>query len=1059
MSGIRQNNYAVPAFLLAFIFCGAIVGETVSLSLIVTTVGSGILSRMYLINGLMLLGLPLLFFNHIDRVERGKLLSVQLFTVTVILSAISLILMFSIRSESVWVKSLLFILYPLSYLSKTTLFLTFWTLANDIFTTNESKKAFPVISAWGFAGGLSGACMSRLLVEIAPAELVLAVWTVSYGVAFVFSLKTRSHFSRKLLHTEEVQNHASGILENVESVLTSKLVRLIAVLYFFIFIAVFSVDYLFWNKSHEWFTTSASIASFQFSFYLVHAIITIAGLWFLLPGLISRLGFSRILYVLPMILTTGGVILLILHKTTGGKTFFALFVLFQILRYVAFENAFSPIYQMFFAAIEKEKRGRAKTMLDGIVKPAAIIASGLILIVIGGSTEIILFLILLCGMVLLFTAFQIRRTYSASLIPVNKRYLDSQTVFRELGNWGDERLWPVIQEYSNSQTADMRMMSVKLLASTGTGRAFEELVKLYDKEADAALKELIARSIGRFYTYNTRPFIEKLLKEPNQRVRANALYSLNRMNCNWKRHLKPLVKQFLFENSIRVQIEAACFLWEAGETHDRENVAAFLNGLLGSTNPNRRSAGLYLIGLLKPADWGEVLVENLTSTSLQVFRKSIEVILRSAAPAVKSRALQKVQTLGREHIAITGRTIDAIGSSLWDTLVGFLPQASNRRMVFELVRSLRLIADSIRSSGHKWSLSDDTAVTINNWIVSELENVYRDGFVWYKFTENNRKREITGVLENALYENIIRTCEWAVNAMVLLDKKGVLSWRHNDINIKERAQRHDLIEIIESTSYQRIGSLVLPLLKINSWENIYKAGKSNFHFKDKAAQDGLLYFISSDNRWLCFCGLYTYALFSGEKKPDPAVTEVLKMLVNDPSPQISLAARDILENQAQTDIKKSLAFEYLERVLLFKKCSLFKNVGAEKLLELAEIAQEAAYEKGSVISAQGQVSDHLYLVKKGSIRVVKSNGPVEKVLSTVREAETYGELGLFTQTTRSASAVANEDCELYIIKRGPFKKLLLEIPDIAYSLLEVLSERLRKSGEEMVEIRSALKDF
>ena len=51
-----------------------------------------------------------------------------------------------------------------------------------------------------------------------------------------------------------------------------------------------------------------------------------------------------------------------------------MFVVVQFFRHVAFENAFSPIYQMFFAAIEKEKRGRAKhCWMD--LKPLSIIAS------------------------------------------------------------------------------------------------------------------------------------------------------------------------------------------------------------------------------------------------------------------------------------------------------------------------------------------------------------------------------------------------------------------------------------------------------------------------------------------------------------------------------------------------------------------------------------------------------------------------------------------------------------------------------------------------------------
>ena len=478
----------------------------------------------------------------------------------------------------------------------------------------------------------------------------------------------------------------------------------------------------------------------------------------------------------------------------------------------------------------------------------------------------------------------------------------------------------------------------------------------------------------------------------------------------------------------------------------------FMESLLNSSNPNRRSAGLYLIGLLQTPGWEEILVENLNSTSIQVFTKCIEVIMRSASQDIKLRALNKVDGMSRAHIAITGRNIEAIGgATLWDTLEKYLPRVINRRMIFEIVWSLRIIADSIRSSGRNWSLKPQTASTIHQWILTELENIYRDGYVFNNYLKNGYREKDISILEDALRENITRFCEWAVNAMILLDKKGVLTWRYNDIDIREEAQRLDLIEIIESTSYHKIGSLVLPLLKAVSWENISRIGRSNFRFKDEIADRELLYFITSDNRWLCFCALYTIA--QSDDPPDFELKEALEVLTKDQNPQVSLASRDLLEKQNRIDRKRSQAFGYLERVLFFKKTSLFRNVSAEKLIRLAEITQEASYEKGRIISAQGEISDHLYIVKSGILRVEKSVGSVKKVLALIKSGEAYGEIGLFTQSPRSASAITDEKCELFIINRDSFKKFLLEVPDIAFSLLEVLSERLKKSGEELIEMK------
>jgi ATP/ADP translocase/HEAT repeat protein len=1052
MRGFFNHIYSIPAFLLAFIFGGAIIGENVSLSLIVSALGSDIIGNLYLLNGILLLGLPLIFFRYIDRIDRGKLLTNLLSSIAVILFLILAVMLVVDVFNVKWFTYVLASLYPVSYLSKTILFLTFWTFANDIFNTSESKNAFPIIAAWGFAGGLAGACFARILLELVSAEMVIALWALVYIVAFNFSWKMRHVFKDKLIPKEELhENSVPGIKGIIGNVLALKLVRFMAILYFFIFLAIFSIDYLFWQKCHLWFRTSGSIASFQFSFYLVHGIITIIGLRFLLPFLIARIGFTRILYLLPMILLFGALLLIALRGIGNQQMYFGWFIGVQFFRYITFEIAFSPIYQMFFASIEKEKRGRAKTFLEGLIKPGAMIASGMVLIALRNKPVMILAMIVFCCIILIIIAFKIRRVYVLSLIPGNRERLQPQKIYARLSSYGDDkRLMELIGEYSKSEDIDMRIISVKLLSGLGSNQALEHIIDIYKKEDSVRVKENIARSLESFYGYYSRSFIESLLKEPNPRIRANALYSLNRMFCHWKIHFKPSVRLLLFDPSIRVQIEAACFLWELGDQQDRINVNLFLESLLGSTNVNRRAAGIYLTGILQVPGWEQILLQNLNSSLVQVYTKSVEMLLKYAPTDTRINALKIIEGLDREHISIAGKVIESTGVQLWPVLIEFLAAVKNRRMVFEMIKCLRTIADSVRSSGKTWSINNSTAETIKNWIYSELEAVYKDAIQLYNLQSKDKNRDFR-ILEEALRDNIIRFCEWAVSAMVLLDKKGILTWNHNDIDIREQAQRLDLIEIIESTPYQKIGSLVLPLLKNESWETLAKIGKNHFQFHQTHIESGLIYFLKSDNRWICLCTMYTISR-SGSGT-DNSIREILKMISADQNKLVSETAADMLESTDEEHWKKIRAFGLLERVLFLKKTVLFRNVGAEKLMRLAEIAQEAAYPKDALISAQGEISDILYIVKKGSLRVVKSEGDLSTVLRKVNSGDTYGEIGLFTQTPRTASAYADEQCELLIIRRGIFKKLLLEIPDIAVSLLEVLCERLKKRGDTVLDLR------
>jgi CRP/FNR family cyclic AMP-dependent transcriptional regulator len=126
------------------------------------------------------------------------------------------------------------------------------------------------------------------------------------------------------------------------------------------------------------------------------------------------------------------------------------------------------------------------------------------------------------------------------------------------------------------------------------------------------------------------------------------------------------------------------------------------------------------------------------------------------------------------------------------------------------------------------------------------------------------------------------------------------------------------------------------------------------------------------------------------------------------------------------------------------------------MLKLAEISRSVQYPQGVLISSEGEVSDNLFIVKKGALKIVKNTGNEAKTIAVIGAGETYGELGLFTKVARSASAITEKECELYIIKRGEFKKLILKIPEITFNLLEVVSERLRMSVKELAELKTAV---
>ena len=100
------------------------------------------------------------------------------------------------------------------------------------------------------------------------------------------------------------------------------------------------------------------------------------------------------------------------------------------------------------------------------------------------------------------------------------------------------------------------------------------------------------------------------------------------------------------------------------------------------------------------------------------------------------------------------------------------------------------------------------------------------------------------------------------------------------------------------------------------------------------------------------------------------------------------------------------------------------------------------FQKDDVIIKEGEHGDSAYIIRKGSVGVYKSGKNV--LLSTVKQGDVFGEMGLIEDRVRSASVIALEDTEVVEITRMAFNSLLKENPQLLLPLMRVLFDRLRQ---------------
>lgn len=111
------------------------------------------------------------------------------------------------------------------------------------------------------------------------------------------------------------------------------------------------------------------------------------------------------------------------------------------------------------------------------------------------------------------------------------------------------------------------------------------------------------------------------------------------------------------------------------------------------------------------------------------------------------------------------------------------------------------------------------------------------------------------------------------------------------------------------------------------------------------------------------------------------------------------------------------------------------------------------YKKGQVIFAEGEASSFLYIVISGEIRIFKEEKSRLIPITTVGPQDFIGELSMFNDEPRSATAIATKDSELMIIKKSDIRKVLRSCPEWVSNIMITISDRLRNTVEVLREHR------
>lgn len=140
-----------------------------------------------------------------------------------------------------------------------------------------------------------------------------------------------------------------------------------------------------------------------------------------------------------------------------------------------------------------------------------------------------------------------------------------------------------------------------------------------------------------------------------------------------------------------------------------------------------------------------------------------------------------------------------------------------------------------------------------------------------------------------------------------------------------------------------------------------------------------------------------------------------------------------------------------------KNVPILRGLERMDLGTIAKVGVRKKYHKGSIILLEEEAGAALFVIISGKVKVVRmGDDGREVILSILGEGDFFGEMAILDGLTRSASVVAIQKSELFMIHRGDFLKLLHDFPSVAIALLKELAMRLRKADAQIMSL--SLKD-
>jgi len=141
------------------------------------------------------------------------------------------------------------------------------------------------------------------------------------------------------------------------------------------------------------------------------------------------------------------------------------------------------------------------------------------------------------------------------------------------------------------------------------------------------------------------------------------------------------------------------------------------------------------------------------------------------------------------------------------------------------------------------------------------------------------------------------------------------------------------------------------------------------------------------------------------------------------------------------------------KLSVLRRHPIFCDLDAKAFEQLGRYVKHATLKRGATIFSKGDPGNSLIAVISGTVKIsISSADGRSAILNLIGPGEIVGEVAVLDGQARTADAIANTNCEIFVIDRREFLPFVRSQPELAMKFIELLCARLRWTSDQVEEV-------